>query len=220
MKGIWAVILVALLWVSPALANWSVNYNVGVMGTPALTMKTRTNSGISTVIPGNTCDMSQVQGVGLEYRYKRIGITTDVSFNSFGSGHQPFPLVSNDPDWGTLAASRLSGNVYGFSLLIRYYHPLTEKISLFAGVGPGLIYSVIEGSDLHLGHAKAVAPMVVAEVGARVFILPDLSADLFCRYRYSHPSYEFNVGVAGHRCIWPLTITTSWAACGWPTTSN
>ena len=219
-----ALMVVGLNKVSPAIAAISVGAEIGgnFMDTLEIAGSTRTRS--VRLPKDNTVDPALLSGLTVEYyfvdkgvlRYdwpdwmKNISIALDVTHNQLAFGHQTTNFICQDPDWGTLSLPEFNGYVLTFSLLFKYRFPLIKqpdfpdgRLFLYVGAGPGISYSYLEannnilGNDSAVGHGTATSPTLVAESGISLFVVKDVSIDLFFRYRYSAPRYEFNVGVCG-----------------------
>jgi hypothetical protein len=219
-----AIMVVGLNRVSPAIAALSVGAEIGgnFIGTLEIEGRTRTKN---VRLPKNTTvDPALLSGLTMEYyfvdkgvlRYdwpdwmRHLSIAFNVTHNQLAFGHQTFNFISKDPDWGTLSLPEFNGYVLTFSLLFKYrFHLIKQpdfpdgRLFLYVGVGPGISYNYLEasnnipGNGTAVGHGISTVPTFVAETGVSLFVVKDISIDLFFRYRYLTPNYEFNVGVDG-----------------------
>jgi hypothetical protein len=219
-----AFMVIGLNGVSPAIAALSVGAEIGgnFIGTLEIEGSTRTRS---VRLPKNTTvDPALLSGLTVEYYFnnkgvlkydwpnwmKNFSVAVNFTHNQLAFGHQTTNFICQDPDWGTLALPEFNGYVLTLSFLLKYRIPLIKqpdfpdgRLLLYLGVGPGISFNYLEannnivGNDSAVGHGTATSPTLVAETGVSLFVVRDVSIDLFFRYRYFRPKYEFNIGVCG-----------------------
>jgi hypothetical protein len=217
------LMMVGLNRPSPAIAALSVGAELGVnfIGTLEVDGSTKT---CNARVPQNTVDSSLLSGLTSEYHFinkgvlkynwptwmKNFSVAIDFTHNPIAFGHQTANFICNDHDWGTLSFPKFKGYVLTTSLLLKHRFPLIKqtdfpdgRLFLYLGVGPGISYNYLEanntvpGNPTAVGHGNATAATFVAETGFSLFVVRDVSIDLFFRYRYLVPKYEFNIGVCG-----------------------
>jgi hypothetical protein len=209
---------------SPAIAALSVGAEFGGNFISDLELKGSTRNISCPNVIGNTVDPSFMGGLIVEYHFidkgalkydwpawmKNFSVALDFTYNPIEFGHQTTRFVCNDPNWGTVSLPEFKGYVLTLSLLFKYRFPLLRqqdypdgRLFYYLGVGPGFSYNYLEanntipGNIKAVGHGTATAATFVAETGLSLFVVRDVSVDLFFRYRYLSPNYEFNIGVAG-----------------------
>jgi hypothetical protein len=208
---------------SPAIAALSVGAELGgnFIGTLEIEGTTKTRSAR---VPLNTVDPSLLSGLTVEYHFinkgvlkynwptwmKNFSVAMDFTHNPMAFGHQTANFICNDPNWGTFPLPVFKGYVLTLSVLSKYRFPLLRqpdfpdgRLFFYLGVGPGISYNYLEanntvpGNATAVGHGNATAATFVAETGFNLFVVKDVSIDLFFRYRYLVPKYEFNIGICG-----------------------
>jgi hypothetical protein len=218
------VMLVGLNMVSPANAALSVGAEIGgnFIGTLGIEGSTNTRS---VQLPGNTTvDPSLLTGLTAEYYFinkgvlkynwptwmKNFSVAIDVTHNQLAFGHQTANFICQDPNWGTLPLPEFNGYTLTIAFLLKYRFPLIKgtdfpdgRLFYYIGVGPGISYNYLEANNnipdngAEVGHGWSTNATFVAESGVSLFVVRDVSVDLFFRYRYFRPNYEFNIGIAG-----------------------
>lgn len=208
---------------SPAIAALSLGAEIGgnFMGSLDIDGSTTTRSAR---LPRNTVDPALLSGLTMEYYFidkgflkydwptwmKNFSIAVDFTHNQLAFGHQTDNFISKDPDWGTLPLPEFNGYILTLSLLFKYRIPLIKqpdfpdgRLFFYLGVGPGISFNYLEanntvpGNGSAIGHGTATSPTFVGEAGFSLFVVKDVSVDLFFRYRYLSPKYEFNIGIDG-----------------------
>jgi hypothetical protein len=66
------------------------------------------------------------------------------------------------------------------------------RIHPYLGVGPGIVFSSLDGAGLGLGTASSTAVALVVEPGIRFMAFRNVSVDTAFRYRFAKPAYDFN----------------------------
>ncbi len=205
-------------------AALSVGAQLGANFVGSLDLQGRTWTTRSPIIPNNTVDPSFFTGLMVEYQFinkgvlrynwpswmKNFSVALDFSFNPIQFGNQTQRFITNDPNWGTVPLPSFKGYDLTLSCLFKYRFPLLReadfpdgRLFFYVGVGPGVTFSYLEanntspGNPAAVGHGNATSPTFVGETGLSLFVVKDVSMDLFFRYRYFVPTYEFNIGVAG-----------------------
>jgi hypothetical protein len=180
-----------------------------------LQVSTRTSS---TRALYNTVESSLLTGLALEYYFtdkgflgrpwpdwmKYFSFAVDFTHNPIRFGNKKSQLLfSNDPDWGRVFLPTFNGYVLTLSFLLKYRFPLLKepdfpdgRLFFYIGAGPGVTFSNLE-ADNDIGHGTATAVTFVAETGFRLFIVKDVSVDIFFRYRFFDPTYTFNLATSG-----------------------
>ncbi len=125
-------------------------------------------------------DWMKYFSVATDFTYNRLSLNATNELNSFGA------LLPNN--------SRLNGYeaVWTFLLMAHYgFMPDSEvpggRINPYIGVGPGIVFSGIEGSGFS-GQSTNIA--LVVEPGIRWVLLKNVSVDTAFRWRYCKPSYD------------------------------
>jgi len=217
------LMVVGLNRLSPAIAALSVGPELGGNFTGALDINGTTKTSSARVL-SNTVDPSLLSGLTVEYYFinkgvlkynwptwmKNFSVAMNFTHNTIAFGRQTAKFIYNDPDWGTVTLPEFKGNVFTFSFLFKYRVPLLRqtdfpdgRLFFYLGAGPGFSFSCIEANNTALdnktavGHGNATAATFVAETGFSLFVVRDISIDLFFRYRYLIPKYEFNIGIDG-----------------------
>lgn len=155
-----------------------------------------------------TVDASLLLGINLEYYFvdkgflkcpwpdwmKNISMAFDLTYNTFKIGNPPYGMVNRNGGWETITMPNFNGDAVALSFLLKYRFPLIKqenfqdgRLFFYLGAGPGLTISVLRVD----GHRTNSAATFVGETGFSLFIVKDVSTDLFFRYRYSSPAYLF-----------------------------
>jgi hypothetical protein len=209
---------------SPGFAALSVGAEIGGNFIGTLEIEGRTNTR-SVQLPGNTTvDPSLLTGLTVEYYFmnkgvlkynwpdwmKNFSVAIDITHNQIAFGHQTANFITRDPDWGTLSLPEFNGYGLTVAFLLKYRFPLIKgadfpdgRLFYYLGAGPGISLNYLEasnnipGNGAAIGHGWSTNATLVAETGFSLFVVRDVSVDLFFRYRYFRPNYEFNIGLNG-----------------------
>jgi outer membrane protein W len=216
-------LIIGLIQPSSAPAELSVGAQLGAnfTGTVNLDASTTTRFGQA---GDNTVDNSLFSGLTVEYYFnnkgflkydwptwmKNFSIALDITHNWIAFGHQTCPLICNDCNWGNVALPSFKGWVLTSSCLFKYRYPILiqpdfpdGRLFFYIGVGPGISFNYLEANNNNpcnkqaVGHGFGNAFTLVSECGFSLFVVKDVSIDLFFRYRHFTPNYEFNIGVDG-----------------------
>jgi hypothetical protein len=208
----------------PARAALSVGAEFGGIFTSNLELNGSTNRTKCSTINDITVDPAFMCGLTTEYYFinkgvlkynwptwmENFSVAMDFSYNPIAFGHQTANFICGDPNWGSAGLPEFKGHVITLSFLFKYRFPLLKqpdypdgRLFLYFGVGPGLSINYLEANNTiinnttAIGHGNSTAATLVAETGLSLFIVKDVSIDLFCRYRYLTPNYEFNIAEHG-----------------------
>jgi hypothetical protein len=66
------------------------------------------------------------------------------------------------------------------------------RIHPYLGVGPGIVFSSLDGAGLGLNTASSTTVALVVESGIRFMAFRNISVDTAFRYRFARPSYDFD----------------------------
>jgi hypothetical protein len=133
---------------------------------------------------------------GLDFTYNNFSQKAQDVQAKMPSGPSPLPIIQfplrisqADPDDYIMGLSMLFIAKYGFFSNPEF--PFGRLIP-YAGVGPGLFFSVVETpiSFINYPSSDSVEVGLVTEGGVRYMVLPKVSLDAAFRYRYVVPSYD------------------------------
>jgi opacity protein-like surface antigen len=147
-----------------------------------------------------------LKNVGTQVAVTAGGI---VGYNFCMSYRQPWERyfgVALDFSWNQYTQGKLpiNGNQYALALLARGQYPLMGsetfkygRLVPFVMVGPAVVWSNSDLSNLSGGSRTSTDVAIVAEIGLDCYIIPHLSIGPSFRYRHVFgPSYDFqNVNV-------------------------
>jgi opacity protein-like surface antigen len=135
---------------------------------------------------------------------KYFSFAVDFTYNSLN-------IQDAGPGIGKFFApnSRLKGSEKVLTFLFMFHYGFlpdsevpTGRINPYIGVGPGLVWTTVEGTiptffDPHAqfssnGADSAMNVALVVEPGVRFMVMKNVSVDVAMRWRYSAPSWEIN----------------------------
>ena len=126
-------------------------------------------------------------------------VAMDVSYNVMDASSQRRAVYANN---GAVLTNfpDVNGSQTTLSFLLMGKLPLSAskeylygRIVPFVGIGPGIMFTYIDGNNFNVGSQTSTNVALVTEAGVRVMVTPVFSVDSVFRYRYANPGFDFNI---------------------------
>jgi opacity protein-like surface antigen len=132
---------------------------------------------------------------------KYFGVMADVSYTQMNFSAQSRSISPT----GTFASPSVDGGNTALTVLLTGKIPCmvdetypNGRLNPYVGVGPTVLITSMDFSNLGGNNSTSVNVGLVAEAGVRYMITPTFSADLAYRYRYAQPSVSTTLPGVGN----------------------